>query len=72
MSHHVLFFDVPCPYKLNPTKLHLRAVGLRIAELERAVGTFRTEKSPKKSSADGDEDLVNLLLEKWAKPAAER
>lgn len=57
---------------------------LRIAELERAVGTFRTESSapsPAKGkgggtsgadSAEIEQRLVGLFKEKWAGAAAER
>lgn len=69
------------------TKAHLATVNVRIAELERAVGTFKTDsgspKSPAKgrgnsstgggdSAADIEQRLVGLFKEKWAGAAAER
>ncbi|CAM9572532.1 unnamed protein product, partial [Ectocarpus sp. 8 AP-2014] len=67
---------------------HLRTVNLRIAELERAIETFKTEgggafssKRSKKNNngGGGGEDaadvelrLANLFKEKWALAAAER
>ncbi|CAM9469568.1 unnamed protein product, partial [Scytosiphon promiscuus] len=56
---------------------HLRTVRLRIAELERAVGTFKMDggASSRRSSgdlADVEKRLANLFKEKWALAAAER
>lgn len=50
-------------------KLHLRKVTTRIAELERAVGTFRADQAARRH---GVKSTAYLLAEKWARPAAER
>lgn len=56
---------------------HLGTVNLRIAELERAVGTFSvkgrsTGGGGKSDPADVEQRLVGLFKEKWARAAAER
>lgn len=56
---------------------HLRTVRLRIAELERAVGTFKMDgggNGSRSSSdpADVEKRLAGLFKEKWALAAAER
>lgn len=58
-------------------KAHLRTVDLRIAELERAVGTFSAKGSAggggsEDDPADVEQRLVDLFKEKWARAAAER
>eukprot|EP00903_Cladosiphon_okamuranus_P012671 g11851.t1 len=62
--------------RADPQK-HLRRVNLRIAELERAVGTFSvkggsTSGGGKSDPADVEQRLVSLFKEKWARAAAER
>lgn len=61
----------------RPIQAHLRTVHLRIAELERAVGTFSVKGSSggggsKSDPADVEQRLVDLFKEKWARAAAER
>lgn len=53
---------------------HFRTVNLRIAELERAVGTFSAKGNGggRSDAADVEPPLASLFQEKWGRAAAER